>query len=37
MGAYVVGDDGVLARHALTAADELRPLEASVASSARLR
>jgi hypothetical protein len=37
MGAYVVGDDGVLARHALTAADELRPLEASVGSSARLR
>jgi predicted metal-dependent enzyme (double-stranded beta helix superfamily) len=37
MGAYVVADDGVLARHALSAADELKPLEASAASSAPLR
>jgi mannose-6-phosphate isomerase-like protein (cupin superfamily) len=26
MGAYLVGDDGVLARHPMSAADELRPL-----------
>jgi predicted metal-dependent enzyme (double-stranded beta helix superfamily) len=37
MGAYVVGHDGVLARHTLSAADELRPLEASAAGGARLR
>jgi predicted metal-dependent enzyme (double-stranded beta helix superfamily) len=27
MGAYVIGDDGVLARHPVSAAEELRPLE----------
>jgi len=27
MGAYLVGDDGVLARHSVSGADELRPLE----------
>jgi predicted metal-dependent enzyme (double-stranded beta helix superfamily) len=27
MGAYVVGDDGVLARHHVSSAEELRPLE----------
>ena len=27
MGAYLVGDDGVLARHPVSPADELRPLE----------
>jgi predicted metal-dependent enzyme (double-stranded beta helix superfamily) len=27
MGAYVVGDDGVLARHSVSSADELRPLD----------
>ena len=27
MGAYVVGDDGVLARHSVSSAEELRPLQ----------
>ncbi|HLM85907.1 MAG TPA: cysteine dioxygenase family protein [Solirubrobacteraceae bacterium] len=27
MGAYVVGDDGVLARHSVSSAEELRPLD----------
>jgi hypothetical protein len=27
MGAYVVGDHGVLARHPMSSAEELRPLE----------
>ena len=27
MGAYVIGDDGVLARHPMSSSEELRPLE----------
>ena len=27
MGAYVIGDDGVLARHSVSSTEELRPLE----------
>jgi hypothetical protein len=27
MGAYVIGEDGVLARHPMSRRDELRPLE----------
>lgn len=33
MGAYVVGDDGVLVRHAMSAVDELRPLPRSGSGS----
>lgn len=29
MGAYVIGEDGVLARHSMSSRDELRPLAAS--------
>jgi hypothetical protein len=35
MGAYVVGDDGVLARHAMSSREELRPLAQSRSRSRR--
>jgi predicted metal-dependent enzyme (double-stranded beta helix superfamily) len=33
MGAYVIADDGVLARHPMSAADELRPLGTSASGA----
>lgn len=32
MGAYVIGEDGVLARHSLPSSEELRPLESRAAA-----